>query len=350
MRKKRSATRTKAAPPAEPSFIFRGTVLHAKQSTVPDVKPDGRTVIVRVDEVIAAPPALARIAGRAVTVVDSTATKPGQQAIFHASSVSFGQEVAVRAIRAQPLASVGPTGGIVAARAAAAPFAATSNAAVDPVQAHRDLLLKRSLDNADVVVAGTITEVRIPPEARTLAPSTVTSAVGGRASAVRRRGATGVTRGTTASLPRISEHDPIWHEAVVNVESVEKGSTGLKQVTVRFPGSNDVRWRNHPKLRPGQQGVFLLSGGSVPVIDARAPLRSRAAGGARLTTTPLPLAQREAMQAMSELQPISAIQKVRQLLSQSPASALATSAPPSSRRVRSPRARKTVRARGRNKG
>jgi hypothetical protein len=91
---------------SEGTLIFRGTVTQTKASSVPDIKADARTSIVRVDEVIAAPPTLARIAGREITVVLATgvtAVRTGEPAVFQASGLSFGDEIAVRATRADPI-------------------------------------------------------------------------------------------------------------------------------------------------------------------------------------------------------------------------------------------------------
>jgi hypothetical protein len=160
--------------------------------------------------------------------------------------------------------------------------------------------------------------VRLAPETQAIAtPSGArTTAASARAAGPRRRGGTSAETTTVpgTSMPtRISEHDPIWHEAVVHVESVEKGSTRQKQVVVRFPGSNDVRWRNHPKFRPGQQGVFLLNAVSPRGKGAARPQSVVSARGARVSTTSVSLPQ-GAMQAMVAAQPISAIERVRQLL------------------------------------
>jgi hypothetical protein len=69
MARKPRGTGSETAPTVEAGFIFRGTVQRAKASTVPDVKADSRTAVVRVDDVIAAPATLARTAGHEVTVV-----------------------------------------------------------------------------------------------------------------------------------------------------------------------------------------------------------------------------------------------------------------------------------------
>jgi hypothetical protein len=295
---------------AQPAFIFTGTVQRTRAATVPELKLDSRTLVVRVDEVVAAPPTLARTAGRDVTVIlgpADKAPKPGEQAVFSAASGSFGEEIAVHATIGPPPPVAG--GGIGAARAAAAPLSA--GAVIDPVQAHRDLLLKRSLDQADVVIAGTVMQVRVAPETE--------------AGMKRSPGLLAArTAGTTAPpLGRISEHDAIWHEAVVNVESVEKGSTADRQVVVRFPKSNDVRWRYYPKLRAGQQGVFLLNADAPATAGAAKAARTVAGRAARLmTVAPVPALQNPTLQTAGEPQPISAIEKVRQLLGGLPHAAI----------------------------
>jgi hypothetical protein len=69
--------------------------------------------------------------------------------------------------------------------------------------------------------------------------------------------------GTTAQvspgggLP-ISEHDPQVAEAVIDVTEGIKGAQANSQVVVRFPTSEDVMWSDHPKLRVGETGVFIL--------------------------------------------------------------------------------------------
>jgi hypothetical protein len=93
--------------------------------------------------------------------------------------------------------------------------------------------LRDQVTRADLVLTGRVASVRTVEEA---------------ASARR--------LGTVVPSP-ISEHVPVWHEAVVDVQSVEKGAA-REQVLVRFPTSTDVRWYEAPKLEPGQEAVFLL--------------------------------------------------------------------------------------------
>ena len=57
---------------------------------------------------------------------------------------------------------------------------------------------------------------------------------------------------------RISEHDPDWQEAIIQVQDGIKGAQAGDQVVVRFPGSRDVAWVGAPRFTVGQEGTFLL--------------------------------------------------------------------------------------------
>jgi hypothetical protein len=77
-------------------------------------------------------------------------------------------------------------------------------------------------------------------------------------------GRVGELRADPPSGPRgkiqlpITEHDPQWREAVVQVTAVHKGRRVPRSIRVRFPASTDVAWARSPKLHAGQQGTFLL--------------------------------------------------------------------------------------------
>lgn len=57
----------------------------------------------------------------------------------------------------------------------------------------------------------------------------------------------------------ISEHDPVWKRATIEVFEALKGtaSPGSK-ISVYFASSTDVAWFGAPKLVVGEQGVWLL--------------------------------------------------------------------------------------------
>jgi hypothetical protein len=57
---------------------------------------------------------------------------------------------------------------------------------------------------------------------------------------------------------RITEHDPNWQEAIIQVQEGLKGAQAGEQVVVRFPASLDVAWVGAPKFAVGEEGTFLL--------------------------------------------------------------------------------------------
>jgi len=266
------------------TFIFKGTVRKTPGSTMPEVKADARTAVVRIDEVLQAAPVMAKYAGREITVLFPEGQKPkaNAQAVYYTMPWRFGTSVAVRALEQRPVTDPGPVAGRAAAAHVAPLAAPAAGAAAAPVARHEDHQLRRSLDAADLVVTGTVSAVRT-----TAAPAV---AAGGAA----------------APRHRISEHDAIWHEAVIDVTAVHKGQAAQKQIVVRFPSSNDVRWRFHPKFRAGQDGIFLLKRGKGGTAEAMAGATAAGAAAAPL--------QPQALESVSNPQPLSALPRIRELL------------------------------------
>ncbi len=217
----------KTAQTGKPTFVFKGTVKKLKSATMTTVAVDSRTVVVSVDQLIEAPPDLAAYAGQEITVQLSGAVKPkvGQQLIFHTVSGQYGESIEVRSLSEEP---VQPT------------HSAMLSAAVDPTERHRDRERRRHFDDADLVVSGKVLAVTLPPAEKAKSASKTALA-----STITRR-------------KPVSEHDPKWRDAVVEVDDVHKGKHKKKQIIVRFPASTDVMWYNAPKFHPGQRGHFLL--------------------------------------------------------------------------------------------
>src|SRR5262249_32636289 len=156
---------------------------------------------------------------------------------------------------------------------------------------------------------GQVSAVRVAPEQ--LAPPSASGVRTARSLGADQPAATGGRR-------RISEHDPLWHEAVIEVASVEKGAHSRRQVVVRFPGSNDVAWRAFPKFTPGQRGVWMLrqeeGGGVAPVTSRGARARSaRRAAATAAKGTPAGAARYVAPEQPA-FQPIEQVELVRDLL------------------------------------
>jgi hypothetical protein len=217
-------------------LVFDGVVKALKSSTSKESMRDN-AIVVTVEDVVRAPEVLTDSAGSNITVwlAEREKVAKGERARFYTNPAHWGESVAVQ--------SVGHT----------APEAVSGSrrGAAAPVQSLAQQRLQEHVANADVVVSGTVSAVRLPEE---------------KAANVRRS-----AMAAESNVPqRISEHDPIWREAVIEVHDTHKGRAG-RQVVVRFPKSNDVRWRSSPKFQTGQQGVFLLHqeelAGGAPVAE-----------------------------------------------------------------------------------
>jgi hypothetical protein len=195
-------------------FVFKGTVRKVNAATLPQILPTPNTVIVKVDEVLHAPPtSLGDYKGKEVTVQLNRArtVRAGEQFVFFTTSWMFGSSIAVREVgRMRPEPDVAMTRDrLTEAQAKAA-----------------DNKLQNRLADAGLVVAGRGSAVRLAPED------------------VRQRS--------------VSEHDPDWWEAVIEIDSVLKGEVSERSVVVLFPSSRDVMWEGAPKFREGEEGIWIL--------------------------------------------------------------------------------------------
>jgi len=210
---------------ARAPFVFRGTVESLGEATTAAVAATDLTATVRVNEVVRAPQALRRYAGQLVTVELSTGegAQAGASFMFFTRPKLFADTLVVTELGRQPIAAAAAAAGAADARDALARVATAA--------------LTARLQAADAVIAGRVAVVR---------PSTLAAA--------------------TPEMQRpISEHDPQWSEAVVEVTSVVSGTVSPDApVTVLFPASIDVAWYQAPKYAAGQSGVFLLHSEQVP--------------------------------------------------------------------------------------
>jgi len=232
----------------EAKFLFKGTIQKLGASTLAQVPKNEPTAIVHVDEVLHAPPALAKTLGKLITVKLAKGTKPkvGEQVLFHANGWLFGGSVAVESVKQEKPA-------VAKTMLAAQPS--------DPARNLADRELHNRVANADMVVEGEVSSVHLPQTESLLAAKAVNSA------------------------KPVSEHDPKWREAVINVGVVHKGDPGTKQVVVRFPSSTDVQWHRAPKFHTGDRGVWLLQSGQGAPAAGAAP---EGAAGHAMAATAIP--------------------------------------------------------------
>jgi len=190
-------------------FVFRGTVQKTGAANLSIVEPNDKTAVVRVDEILKRSGTLDDFTGRDVTVFLSEPLRAGDQRVFFTAVRLLGESLGVQEVGRD-----------------AAP-AADLRAQVQSAQGEivREELAAR-LAAADLVVAGRVISTR-----------------------------------PTYTLPQkgpITEHDPLWWEAVLEVRSVLKGTAAEKTVTFWYPSSADVMWAQVPKPNAGQEGTWLL--------------------------------------------------------------------------------------------
>lgn len=211
---------------AKAKFVFQGTVLKLKSTNVREVSDTSNTIVVRIDRVIQSPQAFQSYAGREITIRlgPGEAVAAGAAAVFYTNGWIIGQtSIAVQSVGHTPVESA---------------LMSSKATTVTPHEALLDQELQNRLATADVVVSGKVSSINLPeavqPSAEVL-------------------GAAG-----TAPHGPISEHEPEWRDAIVDIVETHKGDATKKRVVIRFPSSNDVRWHKAPKFYPGQEGVFIL--------------------------------------------------------------------------------------------
>ena len=212
----------RAALTAKSSIVFSGTVSQLAATSFADVPKSAQTIVVKVDSVAKKPAAVSLKNGDSVTVEvkDASAFQEGTHATFYTDGWIFGSGVAVKELGHELGAAASPS------QAAAAKPAAQGQGEIS------DQELMDRMKASDFVVVGRVTDVRKwnTPKPKSGAPS------------------------------RVTEHDPDWHEAVVEVQSVLKGGKVKgNKVVVRFPNRNDVAWVSSPKFNKNERAIFCLN-------------------------------------------------------------------------------------------
>lgn len=215
------AQRARAAMVRQADLIFVGTVTGVGVASITGVPVTQRTLSVRVDAVLEKPPAVSVNVGDTVTVEArlAGAIPIGTQATFYAKPWLFARGLAVQEVGHEPIST----------RLSAASLASLRDSVGQLRRQVSDSALRARIRAADMVVVGRV---------ETVAPAALAAQPPRR---------------------RITEHDPAWQEAVIQVETMIKGAAPTNQrVVVRFPGSLDVAWRAMPRFAVGQEGTFLL--------------------------------------------------------------------------------------------
>jgi hypothetical protein len=192
------------------TLVFTGTVQETSATTMPAVKANNSTAVVRVDQVIDGSNAPPDLVGKQITVQlrEPGSVKAGMQAIFLTKGWLLGNSMAVIELGRLPSTT--------SVQDLSAQLESTRQKVADGN-------LQNELATTEAVIIGTVTGVR---------PS---------------------------QIPHLkSEHDPDWYEAQILVENIVKGQLSGREITLLFPHSDDVMWHDSPKFTEGERGIWLL--------------------------------------------------------------------------------------------
>ncbi len=209
------------------SLGFRGTVTQLNATTEPGVSAQylPRTAVIRVDVVLAGMPGssfLGSFVGKEITVLFAgpPPVTVGYDGYFFAQGWLVGTAIAVTETGHTP--------------PAAYPGIETMVPQIQKVIADRALY--DLMTTASAIVVGTVSG----------------------------------TRSVTGPPGPVSEHDPMWTEALVNASCALKGPASASPLVVRFAASDDVAWTTSPKLAASQVAAFILASDTVTKIPGAA--------------------------------------------------------------------------------
>ena len=193
-------------------FIFQGTIKTLNATTVANFPATDSTSIVKVDKVLYTPGTLGDFTNKDITIQSSRLpVKVGQQAVFFTEVLLYAESIAVLEIgRIEDVKNIEDL----------------RKQILDVLSKIADQALQRRLASAELVVVGKVTATRPAPEQVRIGP--------------------------------VTEHFPDWWEAVIQIDSIEKGQLPGNNITILFPQSQDVAWGLAPKFSEGQNGIWIL--------------------------------------------------------------------------------------------
>lgn len=189
-------------------IVFVGRIERANASNTKGLAATPETALVRVEEALELPPALAGASGQVITIqlARSEALKSGARAIFFATGLLYGDHLAVREVGRLPAS--------VDAPAVRKELEAVRQRAVEAALAAR-------VEGAATVVVAKVVRIENPKPKRS------------------------------------SEHAPDLAPARLEVRSALKGQA-KGTLSVWFARSGDEAWVMSPKLHVGEEAIFLV--------------------------------------------------------------------------------------------
>lgn len=214
-------------------LTFAGTIVKMGESNVSGISSKDYPMIVRVEKVESGDQQALKkfgdLGGKEITVVVNPLFKGGPELKKGASAVFF----------VDPLAYEKNIAVIANAVADQITFQNLGGGLSEAKKRKAEAPLKAAVASADYIVTGAVQKIR------PLAKSKLNQ-----------------LRRLDNGREIFSEHSPQWKEAIVRVDSVEKGDRSEKMLIVVFPGTDDRTWAKSPLFHVGQTGIWLLHSGA----------------------------------------------------------------------------------------
>lgn len=193
------------------AIVVRGKVLKINASDEPMAAASPGTVVISVEQMYAGKEIAGDLRDRTATVILKRpgSVKAGEELLFFGNPRFLGRSL-----------TIADEGELSAEKGAPAMLSDSEASA----QARKDTAVRERVATAKIVFRGTVDSVH-PLE--------------------------------TQGAERISEHDPEWQVANVKIATALRGGQAGEVVVVLFPASRDIMWFNAPKLKEGQDAVFL---------------------------------------------------------------------------------------------
>ena len=192
---------------SDAKFIFRATVEQVRAATLTEITDVTNCIVVKVNEVVSAPPGFDDWTGRSITVSvkDIGQQKPGTEQLFYTNGWLYGKSLAVVELSSRNSKEV------------------SNEQVISELDANQDKKVRERLKSSELVIAGKVIKISNPEK-----------------------------------LKVDTEHDPYWSIAEIQISSVEKGKWESKTISIQFAASRDVMWERSPKFKVGDEGIWLL--------------------------------------------------------------------------------------------
>src|SRR6266480_5960936 len=198
------------------AIVVLGTVTKSNASEEPMLAPTNATVVIKVERMFAGTEFAGDQTGQTATVVLSKpgTIKVGTRALFFGNPRFIGKTLTIADVGEAPAEDV--------------QIRSLEENLGPGLQAYRDAPVRARLAIAEMVFSGKVEGVR------------------------------SLETELNDKKPELrDEHDPEWQVASVRVTTPRRGAKAGTLVPVIFAASRDIIWFNSPKLKPGEEAIFI---------------------------------------------------------------------------------------------